>query len=105
MILGYLRSVVSSASCSKYCLAPSALVVHDKFGVVEWLMTTAQAMAADEVSTDGRSRSYNRCRQGCREGDFLLERQVDQHGVFRESTRDVSVVDLTVCEGGRGRDL
>ncbi len=34
--------VVSNASCTTNCLAPLAKVVHDKFGIVEGLMTTVQ---------------------------------------------------------------
>merc|ERR1712113_1012217 len=37
-------TVVSSASCTTNCLAPLTKVVHEKFGIVEGLMTTVHAM-------------------------------------------------------------
>merc|ERR1712050_351756 len=37
-------TVVSNASCTTNCLAPLTKVVHEKFGIVEGLMTTVHAM-------------------------------------------------------------
>nr|XP_011467725.1 PREDICTED: glyceraldehyde-3-phosphate dehydrogenase, cytosolic-like [Fragaria vesca subsp. vesca] len=37
--------VVSNASCAINCLAPLAKVIHEKFGIVEGLMTTVHSMA------------------------------------------------------------
>lgn len=35
--------VVSNASCTTNCLAPTAKVVNDNYGIVEGLMTTVHA--------------------------------------------------------------
>lgn len=38
--------VVSNASCTTNCLAPMAKVIHEKYGIVEGLMTTVHASTA-----------------------------------------------------------
>merc|ERR1712218_409933 len=105
-------TVVSNASCTTNCLAPLSKVVHDKFGIVEGLMTTVHAMGANQLTVDGPSRGGKDWRGGrCASeniipsstgaakavGKVLPELNGKLTGMaFRVPTPDVSVVDLTV---------
>ncbi|MEO5623533.1 MAG: type I glyceraldehyde-3-phosphate dehydrogenase [Dokdonella sp.] len=44
--------VISNASCTTNCLAPLAMVLHEKIGIVHGLMTTIHAYTNDQVLTD-----------------------------------------------------
>merc|ERR1712014_415651 len=104
-------TVVSNASCTTNCLAPLTKVVHEKFGIVEGLMTTVHAMIATQLTVDGPSRGGKDWRGGrCASqniipsstgaakavGKCLPEMNGKLTGMaFRVPTPDVSVVDLT----------
>merc|ERR1712209_143367 len=104
-------TVVSNASCTTNCLAPLTKVVHEKFGIVEGLMTTVHAMTATQLTVDGPSRGGKDWRGGrCASqniipsatgaakavGKVMPEVNGKLTGMaFRVPTPDVSVVDLT----------
>merc|ERR1711998_24988 len=50
-------TVVSNASCTTNCLAPLVKAVHEKFGIIEGLMTTVHAMTGAAVAVPLRTLS------------------------------------------------
>ncbi len=102
-------NVVSNASCTTNCLAPLAKVVHDKWGIVEGLMTTVHSYTATQEPVDGPSRKKWREGRACAiniipsstgaakaVGAVIPELNGKLTGMsFRVPTADVSVVDLT----------
>jgi len=114
-------TVVSNASCTTNCLAPLAKVVHEKFGIVEGLMTTVHAMTATQLTVDGPSRGGKDWRGGrCASANIIPSATGAAKAVgkvipelngkltgmaFRVPTPDVSVVDLTArIEKGASMD-
>ncbi|XP_004489569.1 glyceraldehyde-3-phosphate dehydrogenase 3, cytosolic [Cicer arietinum] len=102
--------IVSNASCTTNCLAPLAKVIHDKFGIVEGLMSTIHSITATQKTVDGpsmkdwrggRAASCNiiPSSTGAAKavGKVLPSLNNKLTGMsFRVPTVDVSVVDLTV---------
>ena len=102
--------VVSNASCTTNCLAPLAKVIHDKFGIVEGLMTTVHATTSTQMTCDGPSRKDWRGGRAAAcniipsstgaakaVGQVIPELNGKLTGMsMRVPTVDVSVVDLTV---------
>merc|ERR1712050_401296 len=104
-------TVVSNASCTTNCLAPLTKVVHEKFGIIEGLMTTVHATTATQLTVDGPSRGGKDWRGGrCASQNIIPSSTGAAKAVgkclpslngkltgmaFRVPTPDVSVVDLT----------
>lgn len=101
--------VVSNASCTTNCLAPLAKVIHDKFGIVEGLMTTVHSTTGTQRTVDapskkdwrgGRAASCNiipsstGAAKACALVIPSLKGKLTGMS-FRVPTLDVSVVDLT----------
>jgi len=103
-------TVISNASCTTNCLAPLAKIIHDKFGIVEGLMSTIHATTATQKTVDGPSnkdwrggRSVNNniipSSTGAAKavGKVIPSLNGKLTGLsFRVPTLDVSVVDLVV---------
>ncbi|MFV0248761.1 MAG: type I glyceraldehyde-3-phosphate dehydrogenase [Tenacibaculum sp.] len=56
------ESIFSNASCTTYCLAPIAKVVHKNFGLKEGLMTTVHAATSAQNVVDGPNKRWRRGR-------------------------------------------
>lgn len=56
-------TVVSNASCTTNCLAPAAKIVHERFGIVNAVMTTIHSYTNDQVILDqGHKKEMRRSR-------------------------------------------
>jgi len=102
--------ILSNASCTTNCLAPLAKIIHEKYGIVEGLMTTVHSITATQKTVDGPSgKDWRAGRSGVNNiipattgaakavGEVLKDLKGKLTGMsIRVSTVDVSVVDLTV---------
>lgn len=101
---------VSNASCTTNCLAPISKVLHDKFGILEGLMTTVHSATATQKTVDGPSMKDWRGGRAASGniipsstgaakavGKVIPELNGKLTGMaFRVPTLNVSAVDLTV---------
>ena len=105
-------TVISNASCTTNCLAPMAQVLHQKFGLLQGLMTTVHAYTNDQVLTDVYHEDVRRARSATQSmiptktgaaaavGLVLPELKGKLDGfAIRVPTINVSIVDLTFTAG------
>jgi len=102
------HTVISNASCTTNCLAPTVKPLHDEIGVLGGLMTTIHAYTNDQVLTDVYHKDLRRARSATQSmiptktgaaaavGLVLpdLNGKLDGFAV-RVPTINVSIVDLT----------
>jgi len=99
--------IISNASCTTNCLAPTVKVLHDTFGIVSGLMTTIHAYTNDQRILDFPHKDLRRARaagmsmiptstgaaRALKEVLPELEGKLDG-GALRVPTPNVSLVDL-----------
>ncbi|HET6982591.1 MAG TPA: type I glyceraldehyde-3-phosphate dehydrogenase [Myxococcaceae bacterium] len=106
------HQILSAASCTTNCLAPTAKVLLDNFGIEKGLMTTVHSYTNDQRILDLTHKDLRRARAAALSmiptstgaakaiGDVLPALKGKMHGVsVRVPTPNVSLVDLTVVLG------
>ncbi len=101
--------VISNASCTTNCLGPVVKVLHDKFGIVQGLMTTIHSYTMDQRLLDGSHKDLRRGRAAALNivptstgaasaiGEVIPALKGKLDGIaLRVPTPNVSLIDLSV---------
>lgn len=110
---GEKHTIISNASCTTNCLAPFAMVLDEKFGIVKGLMTTVHSFTNDQEILDKTHKDLRRARAASESiiptttgaakavGKVLPNLKGKLNGFsLRVPTPTVSITDL-VCEISR----
>lgn len=103
------HQIISNASCTTNCLAPIAKVLHEKFGIIQGMMTTVHSYTNDQKNLDNPHKDLRRAR-ACAQSiiptttgaaqavaKVLPQLEGKLNGfALRVPTPNVSVVDLVV---------
>jgi len=108
------HQILSAASCTTNCLAPTAKVLLEAFGIEKGLMTTVHSYTNDQRILDLTHKDLRRARAAALSmiptstgaakaiGEVLPELKGKMHGLsVRVPTPNVSLVDLTVVTAKR----
>lgn len=103
------HQIISNASCTTNCLAPMAKVIHDRFGILNGLMTTVHSYTMDQKLLDAPHKDFRRARAAAANmvptstgaakavGLVLPELAGKLNGMaIRVPTPNVSLVDLVI---------
>jgi glyceraldehyde 3-phosphate dehydrogenase len=102
------HKIISNASCTTNCLAPTAKVVHENFGLERGVMTTVHSYTMSQRILDGSHKDLRRARAACMSmlptttgaaravTEVVPELKGKLQGMaVRVPTPNVSIVDLT----------
>jgi len=103
------HNIISNASCTTNCMAPPTKVIHENFGIVRGLMTTAHSYTMSQRILDGSHKDLRRARAAAMSmiptttgaakavTEVIPSLKGKLHGMaIRVPTPNVSLVDLNV---------
>ncbi|WMY97696.1 MAG: type I glyceraldehyde-3-phosphate dehydrogenase [Arsenophonus sp.] len=104
------EKIISNASCTTYCLAPIAKIIHENFGIIEGFMSTIHAVTSTQKTVDGTTKknwrfgrsAYQNIIPSSTGAIYSIEKILPElknklKGIsFRVPISNVSLLDLTI---------